>query len=105
MVVLLDARHRLISLETVAVGTLNSSRLHARDVFGPALRAEAVAVIAGHNHPSGDPSPSRADRIVTASLRAAGELLGVPLLDHLVIARHGHHSFRDAEAWDVSDAA
>jgi DNA repair protein RadC len=97
---LLDARHRPIRLETVAVGTINASRLQPRDVFGPALRGDAVAVIIGHNHPSGDPSPSRADRLVTAALRNAGALLGVPVLDHLIVARRAHHSFRETEGWD-----
>ena len=97
---LLDARHRPIRREAVAVGSVNASRLQARDVFGPALRCDAVAVIIGHNHPSGDPSPSRADRVVTAALRSAGDLLGVPLLDHLILAIHGHHSFRETENWD-----
>jgi DNA repair protein RadC len=64
------------------------------------LRSDAVAVIIGHNHPSGDPSPSRADRVVTAALRSAGTLLGVPVLDHLIVARRGHHSFRETESWD-----
>ena len=95
-----DARHRPIRREAVAVGSVNASRLQARDVFAPALRCDAVAVIIGHNHPSGDPSPSRADRIVTAALRSAGDLLGVPLLDHLILAAHGHHSFRETEGWD-----
>jgi DNA repair protein RadC len=100
VVLLLDARHRPIKLETVAVGTINASRLQPRDVFGPALRSDAVAVIIGHNHPSGDPAPSRADRVVTAALRSAGSLLGVPVLDHLIVARRGHHSFRETESWD-----
>jgi DNA repair protein RadC len=99
VVLLLDARHRPIKLETVAVGTINASRLQPRDVFGPALRSDAVAVIIGHNHPSGDPAPSRADRVVTAALRSAGALLGVPVLDHLIVARRGHHSFRETESW------
>ena len=99
-VLLLDARHRIIDVETVAVGGLNASRLAPRDVFAPALRRDAVAVIIGHNHPSGDPSPSRADRVVTAALRSAGDLLGVAVLDHVIVARHAHHSFREAEQWD-----
>src|SRR3984885_377911 len=98
VVLLLDARHRPIRLETVAVGTISASRLQPRDVFGPALRSDAVAVIIGHNHPSGDPAPSRADRIVTAALRNAGALLGVPVLDHLIVARRGHHSFPETGA-------
>jgi len=100
-VLLLDARHRAVSLETVAVGTLNASRLAPRDVFAPALRGDAVAVIVGHNHPSGDPTPSRADRVVTSALRAAGDLLGIAVLDHVIVSRSGHHSFREAEGWDV----
>ena len=100
VVLLLDARQRLTGVDTVAVGTTNASRLQPRDVFGPALRADAVAVIIGHNHPSGDPSPSRADRVVTAALRGAADLLGMLLLDHVIIARGAHHSFREAEGWD-----
>jgi len=103
LAILLDARHRLITAETVAVGTVNASRLQPRDVFGPALRADAVAVIIGHNHPSGDPSPSRADRIVTEALRSASELLGMQLLDHIIVSRTSHHSFREHDGWD--DAA
>jgi DNA repair protein RadC len=74
-------------------------------VFGPALRRDAVAVIVGHNHPSGDPSPSRADRVVTAALRGAGDLLGVPVLDHIIVTRRAHHSFRDVEGWEVDQVA
>ena len=103
--IMLDARHRPIGVETVAVGSINASRLQPRDVFGPALRGGAVAVIIGHNHPSGDASPSRADRVVTAALRAAGEMLGVAVLDHVILTRRGHHSFRDAEGWDVDAVA
>ncbi|MFN2568688.1 MAG: JAB domain-containing protein [Candidatus Dormibacteria bacterium] len=99
-VIMLDARHRPLATEVVAVGTLNASRLLPRDVLGPPLRADAAAVIVGHNHPSGDPAPSRADRIVTAALRSAGQLVGIPVLDHLIVARLGHHSFREAEGWD-----
>jgi DNA repair protein RadC len=105
VVILLDARHRPLGVETVAVGTLNASRLQPRDVFGPALRGDAVAVIIGHNHPSGDPSPSRADRLVTTALRGAGDLLGVPMLDHIIVTRRGHHSFRETEGWDVDAVA
>lgn len=105
VVVLLDARHRPLGVETVAVGTVNASRLQPRDVFAPALRSGAVAVIVGHNHPSGDASPSRADRTVTAALRAAGELLGVAVLDHIIVTKRAHHSFRDAEGWDVEAVA
>jgi DNA repair protein RadC len=99
VVLLLDARHRLAGTEVVAVGTVNASRLQPRDVFGPALRADAVAVIIGHNHPSGDPTPSRADRVVTAAVQSAAELLGVQLLDHLILTRAAHYSFRESDGW------
>jgi DNA repair protein RadC len=99
VVLMLDSRHRPIATEVVAVGTLNASRFTPRDVFGPALVAGAAAVLVAHNHPSGDPAPSRADRQVTAVLRQAGGLVGVPVVDHIVVARHGHFSFRESEGW------
>jgi DNA repair protein RadC len=104
-VLMLDARHRPIGCETVAVGGINSSRLAPRDVLAPALRSGAAALVVAHNHPSGDPSPSRADRIVTEALRSAAALLGVPMLDHIIVAARGHHSFREIEGWDVAAAA
>jgi DNA repair protein RadC len=58
-----------------------------------------------HNHPSGDPSPSRADRVVTEALRNAAALIGVPMLDHIVVAARAHHSFREVEGWDAATAA
>ncbi|MHC4377731.1 MAG: JAB domain-containing protein [Planctomycetota bacterium] len=81
---LLDARHRLLSTLLVGQGTLDRSLVHPREIFGPALREGAAAVLCAHNHPSGDPEPSAQDWAVTRRLRSAGELLGVPLLDHLV---------------------
>ena len=83
---LLDARHGVLDLHRVSEGTLTTSLVHPREVFGPALRAAAAAVVVAHNHPSGDPEPSQADLEVTRRLSEAGELLGVPLLDHLVLA-------------------
>ncbi|MBJ7594320.1 MAG: Mov34/MPN/PAD-1 family protein [Candidatus Dormibacteraeota bacterium] len=104
-VLMLDARHRPISCETVAVGTINSSRLAPRDVLAPALRAGSAALVVAHNHPSGDPAPSRADRQVTDALRSAAALVGIPMLDHIIVAARGHHSFREVEGWDVVTAA
>lgn len=100
-VVMLDARHRPLSWETVAVGSINSSRLTPRDVLAPALRAGAAALVVAHNHPSGDPAPSRADRVVTEALRNATALVGIPMLDHIIVAARTHHSFRDVEGWDA----
>jgi DNA repair protein RadC len=104
-VLMLDARHRPIHCETVAVGSINSSRLAPRDVLAPALRAGSAAVVVAHNHPSGDPAPSRADRVVTEALRSAAALIGIPMLDHIILAGRGHHSFREVEGWDIAAAA
>ncbi|HEX4579929.1 MAG TPA: JAB domain-containing protein [Candidatus Dormibacteraeota bacterium] len=104
-VLMLDARHRPIGRETVAVGGVNSSRLTPRDVLAPVLLAGAASFVVAHNHPSGDPSPSRADRVVTEALRSAAALIGVPMLDHIVVSARAHHSFREVEGWDAASAA
>lgn len=93
MVLLLDARHRLIREVEVSRGSLNQSLVHPREVFAPALREAAAAILVVHNHPSGDPSPSREDHEVTRRLVKVGEILGIPLLDHVVVAAQGHTSF------------
>lgn len=100
--ILLDARHRALDTVTVAQGTLNSARLLPADILGPALRASAAAVILAHNHPSGEASPSRADRLVTMTVRDGCRMLGVPLLDHLILTARSHFSFREAEGWEES---
>jgi len=94
----LDARHRLVARTEVSRGTLTSAPVHPREVFGPALRAGAAAVVVVHNHPSGDPEPSAADLDVTRRLAAAGQLVGVPLLDHLVWSSGGWVSLRERGA-------
>ncbi|MBI2885318.1 MAG: DNA repair protein RadC [Candidatus Omnitrophica bacterium] len=86
---LLDTRHRLIRLSPVAVGSLSASLVHPREVFKEAIAASAAAVILAHNHPSGDPQPSEHDITLTARLMEAGELLGIDVLDHLIVAREG----------------
>ena len=83
----LNRRNRLLALHEVSSGTATSSLLHPREVFRQALRHSASAVIVAHNHPSGDPAPSHADRAVTRQLVEAGRVVGVELLDHVVIGR------------------
>lgn len=83
----LNRRNRLLALHEVSSGTATSSLLHPREVFRQALRHSASAVIVAHNHPSGDPAPSHADRAVTRQLVEAGRIVGVELLDHVVIGR------------------
>ncbi len=100
-VLLLDGKHRLRRTVRVSEGTLTSSLVHPREVFAPAVREAAAAVIAVHNHPSGDPEPSAEDVAVTRRLIEAGHLLGVPLLDHVVIADERWVSLRERLRFDA----
>lgn len=84
-VLLLDARRRLIRMERVAVGTLTRTITHARNIFSAAIRYNASKVIMAHNHPSGSTLPSAQDIAITKNIKEAGELLGIPLLDHVII--------------------
>ena len=95
-VAVLDAQHRLERDITVTRGILNSSLVHPREVFREANAERAAAVILVHNHPSGDPSPSMDDRKVTEQLVAAGQLLDIPVHDHVIIGRGRYTSFAEA---------
>ena len=86
-VVLLNTRRRLIGLETISQGTLDTLLVHPREVFKRAIAANASAVVLVHNHPSGDPTPSEADIKVTRDLIRAGQLLKIEVLDHVIIGR------------------
>jgi DNA repair protein RadC len=92
---LLDGKHRLQRRHRVSEGTLTSSLVHPREVFGPALREGAAALIVVHNHPSGDPEPSAEDLSVTRRLIEVGQIVGVPLLDHVVVGAEGYVSIRE----------
>ena len=91
----LDAKHKLLCFDRVAVGTLDGSLVHPREVFKGALLSSAASVILLHNHPSGDPAPSQEDREVSRRLVVAGKLLGVPVLDHVIIGESSYYSFRE----------
>lgn len=95
LILCLNARRQLIHLETVSIGTLSASLVHPRECFSPAIVHAAAAVVCVHNHPSGDPTPSSEDRDVTRRLQRAGELLGIPLADHVVVSASGFFSFRE----------
>src|SRR3954462_14168508 len=95
-VAVLDAQHRLERDITVTRGILNSSLVHPREVFRQAIAERAAAIILVHNHPSGDPSPSKDDRSVTEQLVAAGKLLDIPVHDHVIIGRGRYTSFAEA---------
>ena len=93
---LLDTKNRFIRDEIVSVGSLSASIVHPRDTFKAAVRESAAAVIFVHNHPSGEVRPSQEDTLLTKRLIQAGELLGIPVLDHVIIGDGDHFSFRDA---------
>ena len=92
-VLLLDARHRLIAAPEISRGTLSASLVHPREVFRPALLVCAAAVIVAHNHPSGESTPSPEDDAVTERLASAAQILGIPLLDHVVLGVGEHFSY------------
>jgi DNA repair protein RadC len=94
-VVLLDTKHRVLRMSVVATGTLNTTIVQPRDVFREAIVGGAAAVIAFHNHPSGDPTPSPDDVELTRRLAAAGTLMGIELVDHVVLGDARYCSLRE----------
>jgi DNA repair protein RadC len=86
-VLLLNTRHRLIRVEEISNGTLDTILVHPREVFKTAIAANAAAIVLAHNHPSGDPAPSEADVKVTRDLIRAGQLLKIEVIDHIIIGR------------------
>ncbi|VVA43245.1 conserved hypothetical protein [Candidatus Roizmanbacteria bacterium] len=95
MVASLDNRNKIINIDTVSVGTLNSSLIHPRETFEVAIKNHAAAIIICHNHPSGELKPSEDDLVVTQNLVKAGKLLGIEVADHLIITKDGYFSFKE----------
>ena len=94
-VLYLDTRNRLLGSETVYVGSLNASHIRVAEVFRDAVKRNCAAIIVAHNHPSGDPTPSPEDVEVTRQLVAAGNLLDIEVLDHLIIGQQRFVSLRE----------
>src|SRR5438477_8945818 len=94
-VVLLNTRRKLIRIEQISQGTLDTILVHAREVFKLAIAANASAIVLVHNHPSGDPTPSEADIKVTSDLNRAGQLLKIEVLDHIILGRKTHERSKD----------
>ena len=90
VIILLDSKNVIISTETISIGDLSSTIVNPREVFKPAIKKSAKSMILAHNHPSGNPSPSKADLLITHRLIDAGEILDINVLDHLII---GHGSY------------
>jgi DNA repair protein RadC len=97
VVILLDRKHAPIGINTVSIGSLTASVVHPREVFKSAILANAAALLCGHNHPSGDPTPSQEDRALTQRLVEAGKLLGIAVLDHIVLGDGTTASFSFAD--------
>lgn len=94
IVLTLDSGHRLISRRVVFIGTVNSVQVHPREIYAGAIADSASGIVIAHNHPSGDPTPSRDDITTTQQLVAAGLMLCIKLHDHLIIAGEEYFSFR-----------
>lgn len=89
----LDSNHKIITRRVVTIGLLDVALVHPREIFAGPLKDRAAFVIVAHNHPSGDVSPSQEDIATTRQLVAAGQLLGIPMIDHIIITKTGHYSF------------
>ena len=94
----LDAKHYIIGVNVVSMGSLTMSIVHPREVFKPLILMNAAGWLCAHNHPSGDPTPSQEDRVLTSRLRQGAELLGITLLDHLILTDERYYSFAD-QGW------
>jgi len=90
----LNIKNQIISFEVVSTGSLTSSIVHPREVYKGAILSNAASVIFMHNHPSGDPEPSNDDLEITERLEKAGNILGIDVLDHIIVASGGFYSFR-----------
>lgn len=94
----LNTHYKVIHTETISIGTVDTSIIHPREVFKPALEYAAAAVVLVHNHPSGSTTPSDADVAITSQLVAAGKMLGVELVDHVIVTRNSYASIPSPSA-------
>jgi DNA repair protein RadC len=108
VVLLLDSKNRVKGTYTVSVGLLDRALAHPREVFRIAIEKAAARIILVHNHPSGDPTPSRQDKACTEQIHKAGKIIGIELLDHLIVvdrppeAGKNHFSFREAQLLEAA---
>lgn len=92
-ITILDTKNHIIKIENISIGSLNASVVHPREVFAEAIKHRANSIILGHNHPSGDPSPSTEDINLTHRLIDAGEILGIRVLDHIIVGGVGGEKY------------
>ena len=100
-IVTLDSKLHVVRIKIVAIGSLDQALVHPREVFREAAAASAAAVVLFHNHPSGDPAPSAEDLALTARMVDAGEIMGIPVVDHLILTSHRYFSLQEAGALNV----
>jgi DNA repair protein RadC len=91
-IVMLDTKHRVIRIKIVSVGSLDTTVVHPREVFREAASAAAAAIVLFHNHPSGDPTPSTDDLVLTTRMVNAGDIMGIDVVDHLILADQRYYS-------------
>ena len=96
-ILILDNKHRIISENMISMGILNQTIIHPREIFAPAIEKRAKALILLHNHPSGEAEPSSQDIKMTKRLCEVGEMVGISVLDHIIIAGDTYYSFTDSE--------
>jgi len=93
-ILILNTKNKIVAVHEISRGALNSSVVHPREVFKPAVLHNAAAIICFHNHPSGDPEPSREDIEITKRLVEAGKILGIEVLDHIIVSDEGYTSLK-----------
>lgn len=94
-VILLNTKNSVISTELISIGSLNSSIVHPREVFNKAIKKNSASVILIHNHPSGNPSPSKEDLVITRRLMNAGDIIGIKVIDHIIIGHGKFYSLKE----------
>lgn len=94
-IILLNTKNQIISVENISVGSLNSTIVHPREIFNPAIKKSAASLILVHNHPSGDPAPSCQDVEITKQLVEGSKILGIKILDHIIIGDDQYSSFKE----------
>jgi len=95
LVCCLDTKNQPLALNVVSVGSLNLSIVHPREVFKPAILSNAASIIIFHNHPSGDPTPSKEDSNITNRLKESGKIIGIELIDHIIIGNQSFCSLKE----------
>ena len=91
----IDTKNQPTAINVVAIGTLNNSLVHPREVFKPAILSNSASIILFHNHPSGDTTPSNEDKLITERIKESGEILGIKLLDHIIIGNNSYKSLKE----------